>query len=805
MAANTPLRVLQIEDSLVDIELVHEQLIDEGIQSTIQRVETPDEVVVAFGRGDFDIIFCDYNLPKYDGLAALELASEMCPDIPFIFVSGTIGEARAIEALKLGATDYVLKNDLRRLGTCVERALRESRERVRRQRAEKRISAFSALAHKLSLTATAEEAGRVIVGVADDLFGWDACTLDLYMADQDTVIPIINIDIMEGNRRDVPSVHGNTPTPRMRRVMEQGAQIILRPPPLEFVDSIPYGDVQRPSASLMFVPIRNGRSMIGILSIQSYTLNAYADEDLVTLQSLADHCGGALERIRGELALRESEERYRHFFEEDLAGAYFSTAEGKILACNPEFARILGFNSVEEALRKNPEDLFVDPHGRSLFLAELRKRKKLRHHEEVVRKKDGKEIHVIENVVGIFDEAGELAQLTGYIFDVSEQKSLAEQLRQSQKMQGIGTLAGGIAHDFNNILGIILGHVALLEARQVEPENIPQSFQAVTQAVQRGAALVQQLLTFARHSGAAVELTNVNPVIEELVAMLQPTFPKTIEFVVHLDPTLPHVLIDQNQMHQALLNLCLNARDAMSSRGVLSIHSKRIKKDSLEKQLLEATEDEYVRISVVDTGRGMDEATRQRIFEPFFTTKEKGKGTGLGLAVVYGAVKSVNGFVDVESEPGRGTTFHIYAPVPTASSSSTIREKPATGEFVGGTETILLVEDEELLAMVTRAALEAKGYSVLHARDGVEAIELFRDNQEQIGLVLSDFGLPKMSGVEAIERMKRLRPDLKCILVSGYLDPEQRADIEGSKVNDIIEKPYLPRDILRRIREILDA
>lgn len=803
---NTPLRVLQIEDSPVDIELVHEQLIEEGIQSTIQRVETPEEVVAAFGRGGFDIIFCDYSLPKYDGVAVLELACEMCPDIPFIFVSGTIGETRAIEALKLGATDYVLKNDLRRLGTCVQRALRESRERVRRQRAEKRISTFSALAHKLSLTATAEEAGRVIVEVADDLFGWDACTLHLYMADQDIVIPIINIDIVEGNRREVPATHGNKPpTPRMRRIMEHGAQIILRQPPFEFADSIPFGDVQRPSASLMFVPIRNGRSMIGILSIQSYTINAYSDEDLVTLQSLADHCGGALERIRGELALRESEERYRHFFEEDLAGAYFSTADGKILACNPEFARILGFNSVEEALRTNPEYLFVDPGGRVLFLNELRKKKKLRHHEEIIRRKDGKEIHVLENVVGIFDEAGELTQLTGYLFDVSEQKSLAEQLRQSQKMEGIGTLAGGIAHDFNNILGIILGNVALLEARQVETENIPQSFHAVTQAVQRGAALVQQLLTFASRSGVAVEVTNVNAVIEELVAMLQPTFPKTIEVLVHLDPTLPHVLIDQNQLHQALFNLCLNARDAMSSRGVLSIKSMRIKKNSLEKQLLEATEDEYVRISVTDTGKGMDEATRHRIFEPFFTTKEKGKGTGLGLAVVYGAVKSVNGFVDVESEPGRGTTFHIYAPVPSASTGSAIGQKPATDEITGGTETILLVEDEELLAMVTKAALETKGYSVIHARDGLEAIELYKENKDRIGLVLSDFGLPKMSGVEAIERMKRINPDLKCILVSGYLDPDQRADIERSKVNDIIEKPYLPRDILRRIREILDT
>ncbi|MEO8168231.1 MAG: response regulator, partial [bacterium] len=527
----TPLRVLQIEDSAIDIELVHEQLIDEGIQATIHRVETPDEVVAAFGRGDFDIIFCDYNLPKYDGLAALKLASEMCPDIPFIFVSGTIGEARAIEALKLGATDYVLKDDLRRLGTCVERALRESRERIRRQRAEKRISAFSALAHKLSLTSTVEEAGRVIVEVADDLFGWDACTLDLYLADSDSVISIINIDIVNGNRQDVPAMRGNKPpTSRMRSVMEQGAQIILRRPPFEFLDSIPYGDVHRPSASLMFVPIRNGLSMIGTLSIQSYTVNAYTEEDLGTLQSLADHCGGALERIRGELALRESEERYRHFFEEDLAGAYFSTPEGKILACNPEFARILGFDSTAEAMRTNPRDLFANPRNRTAFLDELRKKKRLRHHEEIFQRKDGKEVHVVENVVGIFDEADTLTQLTGYIFDVSEQRTLAEQLRQSQKMEGIGTLAGGIAHDFNNILGIILGHVSLLDAKQVEPENIPQSFQSVIQAVQRGAALVQQLLTFARGTGAAVELTNVNGVIEELVAMLQPTFPKTIEF-----------------------------------------------------------------------------------------------------------------------------------------------------------------------------------------------------------------------------------------------------------------------------------
>ena len=395
--------------------------------------------------------------------------------------------------------------------------------------------------------------------------------------------------------------------------------------------------------------------------------------------------------------------------------------------------------------------------------------------------------------------------------DITERKKLEDQLRQAQKMESIGTLAGGVAHDFNNLLGIILGYASLLEDERLTRDKAAQSIETIKKAAERGANLVRQLLTFARKSEAWFESVNANDTITELVKMLQQTFPKTINISSTLDEKLPSIVADSSQLHQALLNLCVNSRDAILDRnkdgtgvGRLTLSTRILTQEGMRNRFPEATAKEYIVISVSDSGIGMNEETRSRIFEPFYTTKELGKGTGLGLSVVYGVINNHRGFIDVESEAGKGTTFHLYFPVKTReiradSTSMTHRENSPAGN-----ETILVVEDEDMLLELVKALLEEQGYHVMTARDGQEGIELYSAHHEEIACVLTDMGLPKLGGWEMFLKMKQVNPSVKAVLASGYCDPKVRSEMIGEGAKDFISKPYVADQVLRRIREVID-
>ena len=330
-------------------------------------------------------------------------------------------------------------------------------------------------------------------------------------------------------------------------------------------------------------------------------------------------------------------------------------------------------------------------------------------------------------------------------------------------------------------------------------------------AAERGANLVRQLLTFARKSEAWFESVNANDTITELVKMLQQTFPKTINISSTLDEKLPSIVADSSQLHQALLNLCVNSRDAILDRnkdgtgvGRLTLSTRILTQEGMRNRFPEATAKEYIVISVSDSGIGMNEETRSRIFEPFYTTKELGKGTGLGLSVVYGVINNHRGFIDVESEAGKGTTFHLYFPVKTReiradSTSMTHRENSPAGN-----ETILVVEDEDMLLELVKALLEEQGYHVMTARDGQEGIELYSAHHEEIACVLTDMGLPKLGGWEMFLKMKQVNPSVKAVLASGYCDPKVRSEMIGEGAKDFISKPYVADQVLRRIREVID-
>jgi len=420
------------------------------------------------------------------------------------------------------------------------------------------------------------------------------------------------------------------------------------------------------------------------------------------------------------------------------------------------------------------------------------------------RKKDGRFID-LEASVSTASIAGD-EHIVATVRDITERKLLQKQLIEAQKMESIGTLAGGIAHDFNNILGIIMGHASILEQMRPDPEKFLQSIQAINKATYRGANLVRQLLTFARKTDVTMQSVLINDILNELAKLLEDTLPKTIVMELNLEKKLPSILADPTQLHQVFLNLCVNARDAiMPKGGSISIASRIIRGASVLAKFDRADAMEYIVIDVADTGTGIDEATRSRIFEPFFTTKEKGKGTGLGLATVYGIVESHRGFIDVESTVGVGSTFHVYLPVEPRQVKRDELEKVAEKEIPGGTETILVVEDEETLRDLVSFVLEGKGYRVLRASDGEEGLQLFTERMQEIALVLSDLGLPKISGEDLFRRMRQLKPEAKVILATGYIEPGTKSELLKAGARELIQKPYVPAEVLKKIREALDS
>ncbi len=395
--------------------------------------------------------------------------------------------------------------------------------------------------------------------------------------------------------------------------------------------------------------------------------------------------------------------------------------------------------------------------------------------------------------------------------DVTERKQTEEALkrseekvRHSQKMESIGTLAGGIAHDFNNLLAIIMGHASLLEMTKDKPQKVMQSAEVIKKAVNRGAGLVNQILTFARKTDIRMESVDVKLVIDELVIFLQQTFSKAIKINAHFGKNIPSITADYNQIHQALLNISINARDAMPHGGTLSFTTKVVSKKELKHFFSEASELHYVCISVKDTGSGIDEQTRKRIFEPFFTTKEFGKGTGLGLATVYGIMHGHRGFIDIDSKIGIGTTFHLYFPLNPDETEIDRQTQEAEVEIKGGRETLLVVEDEEMLLELLTEILVSKGYNVLSARDGLEGIDVYAAHKDDISLVLTDMGLPKLSGFDMFVKLKKINPDILTIFASGFLEPKTISEMYKAGAKEFIQKPYETEDVLSKIRNVID-
>ena len=517
-------------------------------------------------------------------------------------------------------------------------------------------------------------------------------------------------------------------------------------------------------------------------------------------------------RVNSELQLRESEELHRGLVSAVPDVILRTDLDGNILFINETNFPALGFVPKENVLGKNVLSFVIpEQRERAATLMHSMKDNRTGLREYRMRFADGTEIDCEVNGDVLRDSGGAPFGMVYVVRDISQRhqeeaarKKLEAQLIQSQKLESIGTLASGIAHDFNNILNIVMGNISLIVSNRGNTDKLSKRLDAIERATDRGAQLVKQLLMYARRTKLEQRSVVVNTLIQEVAVLLEATFPKSIEVRLQLVPDLPSVNGDLNQLHQVFVNLSVNARDAMTSGGKLVIATDAVAGDVVRTKFPHAAAKRFVKISISDTGMGMDEETQKRIFDPFFTTKEAGKGTGLGLAVVHGIMESHAGYIDVESLPGMGTTMTLYLPA-IEQVVDTRRDAESQFELIpGGTETILLVEDELMTRELVSEALISKGYAVVTAPDGEEGMTVYRHYESDIALVITDRGLPKVAGEELCTRIKRIRPEIPIVLVSGFVDPDHREALTSIGVDQILMKPYKLDELLVITRSLLD-
>jgi PAS domain S-box-containing protein len=682
-----------------------------------------------------------------------------------------------------------------------------------RKQAELRLAAFSTLGQRLSSAKTAKAAAEIVVDVADRLIGWDACSCNLYSAAEDLQSSVLHIDTIDGKRAEcLPTPACHCPSEMARRALVEGGQLILRTEAeAAGPGTVPFGDTSRRSASILYVPIRNGADIIGSLSIQSYRQNAYDRRSLELLQSLADHCGGALDRIAGQEALLKAEERLHHVLAQSPGVIYSLKPEGErfVLSWISEnLVQLLGFTPSEACqpawgrTNLHPDDRPRLKAARAQLFREHRAEMELR-----FRHKDGTYRWLRDEQRLILGPDGQPAEIVGTSMDITERKQLEEQLRHSQKMEVVGQLAGGVAHDFNNLLAVIKGNAELLltDPSRLPPEGVD-SLQQLLAAADRAASLTRQLLAFGRKQLLQSQPLNLNEAVGNLADMLRRTLGDNIQLRCTCAPALPWIQADAGMIAQVLLNLALNSRDAMPQGGqlCLSTQASRFSASDLPSHP-EARPGEFVCLAVTDTGAGIAAEHLPHIFEPFFTTKELGKGTGLGLATAYGIIQQHHGWIEVASQLGHGSTFKVFLPASPQGPTPPI--KPVPDRPSRGQETILLVEDDPAVRSLTRRVLEHSGYKVREAATGRQALELFPDQLPEIDLLLTDITMPEgVSGGELAERLRANRPTLKTIFMTGYsaevlgADPAELQRFKGR----LLQKPFACRDLVQTVRECLD-
>jgi two-component system cell cycle sensor histidine kinase/response regulator CckA len=510
------------------------------------------------------------------------------------------------------------------------------------------------------------------------------------------------------------------------------------------------------------------------------------------------------ERKNAEKAMIASELKYRNLFEDSLDAIYITSREGNFLDINQSGLNLFGYTK-NEIIGLDATEIYLNPAERKIFQTEIERHGSVKNYGINFKKKDGEVMDCLVTSTVRKTYNGEIMGYQGIIRDITAQKLLEAQLQHAQKMEAIGTLGGGIAHDFNNLLQGIIGYVELMLFKKNLEDPDYKYLKQINKAALRASELTKGLLVFSRKLESKLLPIDLNHEVKQVYELLYRTIPKMIDIKLYLSEDLKTINADSMQLEQLMMNMGVNAKDAMPYGGELVFETKNVNLDEEYcKTHLDVTAGEYVLLSVADTGHGIDKSSIDHIFEPFYTTKGIGKGTGLGLAMVYGIVKNHGGHIACYSEPGKGTVFKIYFPALVYEDFEQKTDGIDDTEFRGGNETILLVDDEEIVRNHGKDMLAKFGYNVITAEDGEKAIELYKAKKDNIDLIILDVGMPGMGGQKCLDELLRINPEVKVIICSGYdISGKLKKSLE-SDISGLIGKPYSLKDMIKKVRKVLD-
>jgi len=512
------------------------------------------------------------------------------------------------------------------------------------------------------------------------------------------------------------------------------------------------------------------------------------------------------EQKKSEERLRESEKRYRKFFEDDLTGNFVCDAEGRILLSNAAFDKIFRIPKKVPPEERNISRYFKDTNEWKKIHRLLHRHRLLKLYEAEMYDYESNTCHTIQNLVAEKDHNGKIQTIHGYIIDISQRKALEQKLIIAQKMEAIGKLAGGVAHDFNNLLTVINGYSEILLTRMGKDDPMHHDIEQILKAGKRAAGLTTQLLAFSRKQVIRPRVIQLNSVVQDMQKMLQRLISENSVITLKLEESLGKIKADPNQIEQILLNLVVNARDAMPFGGKITIETfnYKFRHNLIESHPAVMPSGYYSGLAVSDTGNGMDAETIKHIFEPFFTTKEKSAGTGLGLSTIYGIVKQNRGYIYVYSEPDIGTTFRIYFPQIEKQEEEALEPQPVISSLRGN-ETVLVIEDDPDVLEISVTFITNFGYTVLTAKDADEALQVFKKHRSEIALIISDVIMPGLSSQDLMRQLVKIKPQCKLLFVSGYTDDAIAKHGVLAPNVAFLQKPFTPDDIAKKIREVLDS
>lgn len=929
---NKTIQLLIADDSPADSDLVVRALRKHGLNVIWQRVDTEADFIAAL-RPDVELVIADYSMPGFNGLRALALVRARSERLPFILVSGALGEDAAVTAMRMGASDYLLKDRLTRLGSAVEHLLAEAELRKERTAAlaaqresEEKFQTLVALSPDAVVIQQdgrivyinrrgmelcgAAEAAEVLGNSLSKLFipadqpaaaaqfarqgaGHAAPEVqELGILRRDGVVvpvevsavrfqhagsPALQVVIHDVSQRRIAEAAREKERRRVALLADISGRLVMHETAGESLSGIftalarelnvdifanylvsPTGDTLilesssglTPDQRQAFAVLPFGVSLCGVVAerrvrlifedlasthesqavgIAALGVKAYAGHPLIAsgrligtasfgrkqeafsadelrlMAAVTDQVSAALERTRLLQDLRAQQERFREVVE-NIREVFWMTdpSKSEVIYISPAYEIIWGRTC--ESARREPRTWIdaIHPEDRGRILEAAKTKQAAGTYDETYRiiRPDGTQRWIQDKAFPVRAEDGTVLRVVGVAEDITDRKVLEEQYLKAQRLEAVGQLASGIAHDLNNLLSPVMMVPSFLRKKTTDPRDL-ELLGIVENAGTRGASIIRQLLTFSRGYAGARITVNLRQLMREMASIARETFPRLISVEDHLPPDLWSIIADGTQIHQILMNLCVNARDAMPGGGRLTLSAQNIELTPADVAAHPGVQPgRFVRFEVSDTGAGMAPEILQRIFEPYFTTKEEGKGTGLGLSIVLGIVGSHHGFIVANSRPGEGTTFTVHLPA-AAVPVTDIRDAIGSHAPLGRGEGILLVDDEESIRITYRVFLERQGFRVFPARNGQHALSTFAEHRDTIRLAVIDLMMPVMDGQSAVRLLRETAPDLEIVVMTGVLSPEARAELTAQGVKHFLMKPFPPDDMTQTIFDAL--